>query len=65
MFWHVVHDSNQITVVAQASFLQKKSKVAKCFFDISNAEMAESLSSLQKSEFLSYAHFSWILIGFY
>ena len=66
------HLSNQIRVVAfnvpqltQASFLQKKSNVAKCFFDICNAEMAESLSSLQKSEFLSYAHFSWILIGFY
>ena len=38
---------NQIRVVAfdvpqltQASFLQKKSNVAKCFFDICNAEMA-------------------------
>ena len=51
--------SNQITVVtfqpvqlAQASFLQKKSNVAKCFFDICNAEMAQSLSSLKKSEFI-------------
>jgi hypothetical protein len=50
---------NQIRVVAfnvpqltQASFLQKKSNVAKRFFDICNAEMAQSLSSLQKSEFL-------------
>ena len=38
--------------LAQASFLQKKSNVAKCFFDICNAEMAQSLSSLQKSELL-------------
>jgi hypothetical protein len=52
--------SNQVRVVAfnvpqlkQASFLQKKSNVAKGFFDICNAEMAQSLSSLQKSEFLS------------
>ena len=51
--------TNQVTVVAfqpvqltQASFLQKKSNVAKSFFDICNAEMAQSLSSLQKSEFL-------------
>ena len=50
---------NQIRVVefnvpqlVQASFLQKKSNVAKCFFDICNAEMAQSLSSLQKSELL-------------
>jgi hypothetical protein len=50
---------NQIRVVAfnvpqltQASFLSKKSNVAKCFFDNSNAEMAQSRSSLQKSEFL-------------
>ena len=35
--------SNQITVVAN---------VAKCSFDICNAEMAQSLSILQKSEFL-------------
>ena len=51
--------SNQVRVVAvslpqltQASFLQKKSNVAKSFFDICNTEMAQSLSSLQKSEFL-------------
>jgi hypothetical protein len=51
--------SNQIRVVAfnvpqltQASFLQKKSNIAKWFFDICNTEMAQSLSSLQKSEFL-------------
>ena len=50
---------NQVRVVAvslpqltQASFLQKKSNIAKSFFDICNAEMAQSLSSLQKSEFL-------------
>jgi hypothetical protein len=30
----------------------KKSNVAKWFFDICNAEMAQSLSSLQKSESL-------------
>ena len=56
----IVHPiSNQIRVVAfnvpnltQASFLQKKSNVAKCFFDICNVEMAQSLSSLHKSEFL-------------
>ena len=29
----------------------KKSNIAKCFFDICNAEMAQSLSSLQKSDF--------------
>ena len=53
------HTGNQITVMAfqpvqlaQASFLQKKSNVAKWFFDICNAEMAQNLSSLQKSEFL-------------
>jgi hypothetical protein len=39
--------------LAQASFLQKKSNVAKCSFDICNAEMAQSLSSSQKSEFLN------------
>ena len=56
---HYVHTSNQVRVVAvslpqltQASFLQKKSNVAKSFFDICNTEMAQSLSSLQKSEFL-------------
>jgi hypothetical protein len=36
----------------QASFLQKKSNVAKWFFDVCNAEMAQTLSSLRKSEFL-------------
>ena len=51
-------DCNQIRVegfnapqLTQASFLQKNN-IAKCFFDICNAEMAQSLSSLQKSEFL-------------
>ena len=50
---------NQITVVAfqpvqlaQASFLQKNQTLQNLFFDICNAEMAQSLSSLQKSEFL-------------
>jgi len=40
--------------LTQASFLQIKINVAKCFFFfyICNAEMAQSLSSLQKSEFL-------------
>ena len=38
--------------LTQASFLQKKSNVAKWFFDIGNGEMAQSLSSLQKSDFL-------------
>ena len=49
--------SNQIRVVAfnvpqltQASFLQKNQTLQ--FFYICNAEMAQSLSSLQKSEFL-------------
>ena len=37
--------------LTQTSFLQKQN-VAKWFFDICNAEMAQSLSSLQKSEFL-------------
>ena len=49
--------------LTQASFLQKKSNVAKCFFDICNAEMAQSLSSLEKSEFLkliiSFFHYFW------
>ena len=43
-----VSDSNQVRIVAfnvpqltQASFLQKKSNVAKWFFDICNAEMAQ------------------------
>ena len=51
---------NQITVVvfqpvqlAQASFLQKKSNVVKCFFDICNAEMAQSLIAC-KSAFKKY-----------
>jgi hypothetical protein len=51
--------SNQIylvtftnTQLTQASFLQKKSNIAKWFFDSCNAETAQSLSSLQKSEFL-------------
>ena len=59
LFFLEAAQSNQIRVVAfnvpqltQASFLQKKSNVAKCFFDICNAEMAQSLSSLPKSEFL-------------
>ena len=52
-------DSNQITVVAfqsvqlaQAWFLQKNQTLQNVFFYICNAEMAQSLSSLQKSEFL-------------
>ena len=51
-------DTNQIRFevfnvpqLTQASFLQKKSKIAKCLFEICNTEMAQSLSSLQKSEF--------------
>ena len=50
--------SNQIRVLAfictsvDTSFIStKKSNLAKQFFDICNAEMAQSLSSLQKSEF--------------
>ena len=49
---------NQITVVAfqpvqlaQAWFLQKNQMLQNVFFDICNTEMAQSLSSLQKSEF--------------
>ena len=38
--------------LTQASSLQKKSNVAKVFFYICNAEIAQSLSSLQNSEFL-------------
>jgi hypothetical protein len=38
--------------LTQASFLQKKIKRCKMFFYICNAEIAQSLSSLQKSEFL-------------
>ena len=52
-------EGNQVGVVAvslpqltQASFLQKKSNVAKSFFDICNTEMAQSLCSLQNPEFL-------------
>jgi hypothetical protein len=59
--------SNKIRVVAfnvpqltQASFFAKKSNLAKWFFDICNAEMAQSLSSLQKSEFLK-----WIISSFH
>jgi hypothetical protein len=51
------HTSIQIRIVAfnvpqltQASFLQKKSNIAECFFDVCNAEMAQSLSSFQKSK---------------
>ena len=41
------------TQAVNTSFIfTKKSNVAKCFFDICNAEMAQSLSSLQKSESL-------------
>ena len=65
--------SNQITVVAfqpvqlaQAFIFTKKSNVEKCFFDICNTEMAQSLSSLQKSEFLklivSFFHYFWCQI---
>ena len=42
---------NQITVVAFQSVFTKKSNVANWFFDICKAEMAQSLSTLQKSEF--------------
>ena len=45
--------SNQIylvtlrpTQLTQASFLQKKSNVAKCFFDIFNAEIAQCRQKL-------------------
>ena len=61
--------SNQIRVVALnvpqlTSFIfTKKSNLAKWLFDICNAEMAQSLSSLQKSEFLkliiSFFHYFW------
>ena len=41
------------TQTVNTSFIfTKKSNVAKCFIDICNAEMAQSLSSLQKSESL-------------
>jgi hypothetical protein len=38
--------------VGTSCIFTKKSNNSKCFFDICNAEMAQSLSSLQKSEFL-------------
>ena len=38
--------------LTQASFLQKNQMLQNVFFDICNAEMAQSLSSLQKSESL-------------
>ena len=38
--------------LTQASFLQKNQTLQNVFLDICNAEMAQSLSSLQKSEFL-------------
>jgi hypothetical protein len=51
--------SNQIylvtftnTQLTQASFLQKNQTLQNVFFDICNDDMAQSLSSLQKSEFL-------------
>ena len=51
--------NNQIGVVAfnvpqltHKLHFYKKIKLSKCFFDICNAEMAQSLSSFQKSEFL-------------
>ena len=40
------------TTVDTSFVFTKKSNVAKLFFDICNTEMAQSLSSLQKSEFL-------------
>ena len=47
----------------QASFLQKNQSLQNVFYDICNAEMAQSLSSLQKSEFLkliiSFFHYFW------
>ena len=49
--WHKLH------------FYKKKSKIAKCLFDICNTEMAQSLSSLQKSEFLSWLFNSSIIFG--
>ena len=50
---NLVTFSNQIRVVAFNVFT-KKSNVAKCFLDICNAEMTQSLSSLQKSESLKW-----------
>ena len=38
--------------LTQASFIQKNQTLQNRFFDICNAEMAQSLSSLQNSEFL-------------
>ena len=49
--------------VDTSSIFTKKSNFAKCFFDICNAEMAQCLSSLQKSEFLKFIislfHYFW------
>ena len=56
-YYSIVPMGNQIKVVAfqpvqlaQASFVQKNQTLM--FFDIGNAEIAQSFSSLQKSEFL-------------
>ena len=62
--------SNQIRVVAynvqqltQASFLQTNQTLQNGFFYICNAEMAQSLRSLEKSEFLkliiSFFYYFW------
>ena len=60
LFFLAVTGSKQIRVVAfmcttfGTSFIfEKKIRCCKMFFDICNAEMAQSLSSLQKSEFLN------------
>ena len=62
-----VAGGNQVRDVAlslpqltQASFLQKNQMLQNRFFDICKAEMAQSLSSLQKSEFLK-----WIILIFH
>ena len=65
-------ESNQIRVVFMCttfgtSFIfTKKSNVAKSFFDICNAELAQTLNRLQKSEFLklivSLFHYFWCQI---
>jgi hypothetical protein len=51
------------TQLTQASFLQKNQMLQNVFFDGCNDEMAQSLSSLQKSEFLklifSFFHYFW------
>ena len=47
---HLLCDVETHTVDTSLIFT-KKSNVAKCFFDICTAEMAQSLSSLQKSEY--------------